>query len=332
MPLSAFFDPAIGVFAVVAILTALVGWLWLHAADSKKRHRRLAAVAGRGGRAKRRRQDPVSVRRGAASGRFPKLEQVLRRIVPKQEGLRARLAQTGHNISIAQFMVVSLLVGAVAAGILMLMLPAVPPAGAAAAGLIAGYLLPKQVVGVLARRRVKRFLQELPDAIDVVTRGLKSGLPVTEMIATVGTDFGGPIGVEFKRVADNLHFGMTLDQALWDAARRIDVPEFNFLAISIGVQRETGGNLTETLSNLSGLLRKRHQMAQKVKAMSSEARASAYIIGSLPFIMIGILMLVNPEYIGKLFHDPKGNWFLAGAVATEVVGALVMFRMVRFEI
>jgi len=333
MPLTSLLNPVFGVFLAVFLLAAAAGAVSLQLAEGKRRRARLAAVAGRARRLKQPgRKDPASVRRGEAGGRFPRLERLLRRLVPRQEGLRARLARSGYEISVTRFLMLCLLLATIVGGLLFVMTGARSPVLAGVGGIAAGWLLPNLVFGMLARRRVQRFLVDLPEAIDVLVRGLKSGLPVTEMIATVGNDFSGPIGAEFKRVADNLHFGMTLDQALWDAARRLDIAEFNFLAISIGVQRETGGNLTETLVNLSTLLRKRHQMGQKVKALSSEARTSAYIVGALPFLMVAILMFVNPDYAGRLFFDPQGHWFLAGAIATEVVGALVMFKMARFEI
>jgi tight adherence protein B len=165
-----------------------------------------------------------------------------------------------------------------------------------------------------------------------MVRGLKSGLPITEMIGTVAEDFDGPVRDEFRSISNAITIGKNLEDALWETAGRIDVPEFNFLAVSIGLQRETGGNLTETLRNLSDLLRKRQQMRLKIKALSSEARASAYIIGFLPFVMCGILYFMNPEYMGRLFSDPRGHWMLAGGLLSEFIGAAVMFKMVRFEV
>lgn len=318
------------VFLSVLIVFALVGLLMVLVGGDRERRRRLERAAGAKAPAGAAGRAQASLRRDDESS-LKGLERVLRRMVPGQHSLRARLGRTGYNISVSRYLVLSLAVALIAALGLFLALGG-PLWIVGAGGTAVGLLLPHLVVGILAARRVKRFLLELPDAIDVMVRGLKSGLPVTEMIDNVGQDFDGPVGEEFRNVADNIRFGRNLEEALWGVAERIDVPEFNFLAISIGVQRESGGNLTETLRNLSELLRKRQQMRLKVKALSSEARASAYIVGALPFIMMGLMLLLNPDYIGRLFEDPRGHWMLGGALVSEALGALVMFKMVRFEI
>ena len=181
-------------------------------------------------------------------------------------------------------------------------------------------------------RRLAKFVANFPEAIDLIVRGLKSGLPVTESMKVVGQELPDPVGVEFRRIADNLKFGKTLDEALWTAGRRLDVAEFKFFVISLSIQQETGGNLTETLDNLSDILRKRRQMRLKVKAMSSEARASAMIIGALPFIMFGIIFLLNRDYIMTLFIDPRGVMMVGFVITLMMLGFFVMYKMVRFEI
>src|SRR3546814_6834106 len=138
-------------------------------------------------------------------------------------------------------------------------------------------------VGYLVNKRQDKFLAIFPEAIDLIVRGLKSGLPVTESINAVGREMDDPIGTEFRRIGDDIRFGKTMTEALWAATDRLSVAEFKFFVISLSVQQETGGNLAETLGNLSGILRSRQQMKLKVRAMSSEGRASAMIIGSLPF-------------------------------------------------
>jgi tight adherence protein B len=141
-----------------------------------------------------------------------------------------------------------------------------------------------------------------------------------------------PIGAEFRQVCDQIRIGQQQDQALWDTAKRIGVPEMKFLCVTLAVQRETGGNLAETLENLDNILRRRRQMRLKVKALSSEARASAMIIGSLPFLMTGVLSVADAGYLSILFTDHLGNMLLAGGCASMSFGTLVMWKMVRFEI
>jgi tight adherence protein B len=133
-------------------------------------------------------------------------------------------------------------------------------------------------------------------------------------------------------MSDSIKFGWTLEDALWDAAKRLDTPEFRFFCISLAVQRETGGNLAETLENLSDILRRRRQMQLKIKAMSSEAKASAIILGSLPFVMFGLIFFVNRGYVMQLFEDPRGLMMVAGGLTILGIGCLVMMKMVRFEV
>ena len=184
----------------------------------------------------------------------------------------------------------------------------------------------------LIARRLKLFTEQFPDAIDLIVRGVKSGLPVPESIRTVGAEMRDPVAAEFRTVAERVRIGQALEDALWAAAERVDTPEFRFFVVSLSVQRETGGNLAETLENLSDLLRRRRQMQLKIKAMSSEARASALILGSLPFLMFAIMALLNPGYVFTLFSDPRGIMMVAAGLGSLVVGVAVMAKMVRFEI
>jgi tight adherence protein B len=330
-------DPTLimaAVFLGTLLLAGTVGGLVVVLGDNGQRKKRLqraaghrrSAVAGRGG------PTAASLRRDDVQGRFRQVELLLRRIMPGRDKLRARIARAGLNMTFARYLFVC---AAVAAAVGLSALPFVGqqlwPA-ALAIGLGAGWLLPRMVIGYLGGKRVKRFLQELPDAIDVMVRGLKSGLPVTETVGTVAKDFDGPVGQEFTQIDRLVRMGTNLEDALWDVAGRLDVPEFNFLAISVGLQRETGGNLTETLDNLSRLLRRRQQMRLKIKALSSEARASAYLLGALPFVMAGVLYLLNPDYMSRLFTDPFGHVLIGVGLTSELIGVGVMAKMVRFEI
>jgi tight adherence protein B len=199
-------------------------------------------------------------------------------------------------------------------------------------GIAGGLGLPHWVVGQMTRRRLKRFIQLFPEAIDLMVRGIRSGLPISETMASIGQEMADPVGTEFRHITDTIKLGQSMDEAMWDVASRLETPEFKFFVISLSVQRETGGNLAETLENLSEVLRRRLQMQLKIKAMSSEAKASAYIIGSLPFIMFAILMIMNHDYIMTLFIDPRGMIVLGIGLAMILFGAMVMAKMVRFEI
>lgn len=273
----------------------------------------------------------TQIKREDASGRFQLFDRLARRIIPRRDNLRRRLARTGKNIPLGTYFAANLAVG-IAGFTVASFLFGFPPLFAFFAAVIAGIGAPNYYVGRLAKRRSKKFTAQFPEAIDLIVRSLKSGLPVSESIRMVGEELQEPVGTEFKAVTDAQGLGQSLDAAMWDAATRIDTPEFKFFVISLSVQRETGGNLAETLQNLSDILRKRRHMRMKIKALASEAKASAMIIGSLPFIMFGILMLMSPDYVLQLFTDPRGHIMIGIGLGSMTIGVAVMARMVKFKI
>lgn len=273
----------------------------------------------------------VATSRIALNASATGIEAVLRRIIPQPGELKKRLEQTGREIEFSKY------VGS--CGALAVIGFCVASFGlnysiemAAPFGIILGVGLPHWFTGFLIKRRAVKFTTLFPDAIDLMTRGLKSGLPVTESISAAAREIPDPVGIEFRKIIDAIKLGQTLDEALWAATARISTPEFKFFVISLSIQQETGGNLAETLQNLSEILRKREQMKLKVKAMSSEARASALIIGSLPFIMGTVLSMVNYEYVNVLWTDPRGMTMLAVGFGLIGTGSFVIAKMVRFEI
>src|SRR6478609_10453781 len=165
-----------------------------------------------------------------------------------------------------------------------------------------------------------------------MVRGLRSGLPITETLGIVASELQGPVGVEFRLVNDKMKIGRTMEVALQETADRIGTPEFQFFVITLAIQRETGGNLAETLSNLADVLRKRAQMKLKIRAMSSESKASAYIVGALPFIVFGLIWWINPNYIGKFFVDERLILTGLGGMCWMGIGVFIMAKMVSFEI
>ncbi len=262
---------------------------------------------------------------------IPGLDKLLKRIVPPPAQLRRKLARTGRRISLGEYFLTNLLVAAVVASLAHYFASA-PVVLSLIIGITAGIGIPYFVVGRMAANRIVNFLKLFPDAIDLIVRGLKSGLPATESITLVGEEIPDPVGVEFRHITDVMKLGQPLEVALNEAAQRIPANDFHFFVISLSVQKETGGNLTETLDNLSNLLRRRQQMKLKIHAMSSEARASAYIIGSLPFAIGGVIYLMNPEYVSQLFLDPRGRVMVGIGLAWLSIGAAVMAKMVKFEI
>jgi tight adherence protein B len=191
---------------------------------------------------------------------------------------------------------------------------------------------PHFVIGKLIKRRVNKFTSNFPDAIELMVRGLRSGLPITETLGIVASEIPGPVGVEFRMVADKMKIGRTMEVALQETADRLGTAEFQFFVITLAIQRETGGNLAETLSNLADVLRKRAQMKLKIRAMSSESKASAYIVGSLPFIVFGLVYMINPHYMGGFFTDQRLIVAGIGGMVWMGIGAAIMAKMVNFEI
>jgi tight adherence protein B len=181
-------------------------------------------------------------------------------------------------------------------------------------------------------KRQMRFIIHFPDAIDLMVRGVKAGVPITEAIKAASEEIPDPVGIELKRITDGIRVGRKMNELLEETCKRLDLPEFNFFAIALSIQAETGGNLAETLNNLAEVLRGRRQLKRKIKALSSEAKASAYIIGSLPFIMCLLIYLVNEAYIVGLFTDPRGQFMIGGSLLMIGMGALVMRKMINFDI
>ena len=250
--------------------------------------------------------------------------------ISRADKLRLRLAQTGKKWTMQQYLSVS---AAMTFTILALLwLKGAPLYLALASGLLVGAGLPHMAIGYLIGKRIKDFTAAFPDAIELLVRGLKSGLPVGETLNVVAKEIPGPVGVEFKIVTEKIKIGKTMEDALQDTADRLGTPEFQFFVITLAIQRETGGNLAETLANLAEVLRKRAQMKMKIRAMSSESKASAYIVGSLPFFVFGMVWSVNPEYLAGFFYEPR--LIIAGIIGAVwmAIGVFIMAKMVSFEI
>ena len=246
------------------------------------------------------------------------------------EALAIRLDRTGKGWTLAQYAYASLGLAVVVS--LLMCLRRGSLGLSLAIGIFVGAGLPHFIVGRAIKKRTNNFNTKFPDGIELLVRGLRSGLPVTETLAVVAQEVPGPVGEEFKGVVERIKIGRTMEDALQEAADRLDIPEFNFFCITLAIQRETGGNLAETLSNLADVLRKRAQMKLKIKAMSSESKASAYIVGALPFIVFAMIWWINPSYIGGFFTDDRLIVTGLGGMVWMSIGAFIMAKMVSFEI
>jgi tight adherence protein B len=262
--------------------------------------------------------------------RASKIEGFASTLIPKPALLRQRLEQTGKDISLGKYAMIC--VGVMALVTIGLSAKGAPFILSLMLGLFFGIGGPHFVIGRLIKRRINKFNTNFPDAIELMVRGLRSGLPITETLGIVAGEITGPVGVEFRIVSDKMKIGRTMEAALQETADRLGTPEFQFFVITLAIQRETGGNLAETLSNLADVLRKRAQMKLKIRAMSSESKASAYIVGSLPFVVFGLVYMINPSYMGKFFTDERLMVAGVGGMIWMGIGGAIMAKMVNFEI
>jgi tight adherence protein B len=262
--------------------------------------------------------------------RANKIEGIASTLVPKPALLRKRLEMTGKEISLGKYAMVCL--GLTVAVTIALMMKGAPFLLSMLLGIFMGIGGPHFVIGKMINRRINKFNSNFPDAIELMVRGLRSGLPITETLGIVASEIAGPVGVEFRMVSDKMKIGRTMEAALQDTADRMGTAEFQFFVITLAIQRETGGNLAETLSNLADVLRKRAQMKLKIRAMSSESKASAYIIGSLPFVVFGLVWMINPGYMGGFFTDERLMVAGIGGLVWMGIGGAIMAKMINFEI
>jgi len=262
--------------------------------------------------------------------RQSRAEGIASSLIPNPALLRKRLEQTGKQITLAKYGMLSIGLGLVVATLLMI--KGAPFLLAFLVGAFVGLGLPYFIVGKMIKRRIAKFTSNFPDSIELMVRGLRSGLPITETLVIVANEMQGPVGIEFRGVSDKMKIGRTMEAALQETADRLGTPEFQFFVITLAIQRETGGNLAETLSNLADVLRKRAQMKLKIKAMSSESKASAYIVGCLPFAVFALVYMANPLYVGQFFIDERLMIAGAGGLIWMSIGAFIMAKMVNFEI
>jgi tight adherence protein B len=244
--------------------------------------------------------------------------------------IAAKLRHAGLTLSVRTFWIISGVVGLVF-GFVPLVLGQ-PIYIALGVGVIAGLGLPRWVVGFLAGRRMKKFTGEFANAVDIIVRGVKSGLPVHDCLKIIGKECSEPLGPEFQRLVENIGMGLNLDQALEKMYERMPTSELRFFTIVMNIQQKAGGNLAEALGNLSTVLRSRKLMREKIKAMSSEATASAGIIGSLPPGVMLIVGLTTPSYMARMFTDDRGHLMLLGSAIWMGMGIFVMKKMINFKI
>jgi tight adherence protein B len=310
--------------------TAIGGLAWVFIypllSGEKKAELRRASVA-KPEPAARQADKSQRSRREQVEGTLKELE--ARSSDQKKVPLSSRLTQAGLDWSPQKFIIISAVFAA--AFFAMAMLAGGGLFGATGLAFAGGLGLPRWALNFLKKRREKKFLKALPDAVDVIVRGIKAGLPLFESIKVVATDAPEPLKSEFLAIIETQAIGMPLGEACVRLFERMPVPEANFFGIVISIQQKSGGNLSEALGNLSKVLRDRKRMAEKIQAMSMEAKASAGIIGSLPPIVMLLVYLTTPDYISLLWTHPTGQLMLVGCVIWMSMGIFVMKRMINFD-
>ena len=322
---------SLAIFFLGALGAGGLVWVFVYPILSGERHveRRQASVV---------RSEPATRAQAAARAgvktRREQLETTLkefeeRRKKTKNPPLSVRISQAGLSLSPRQFMMISAALGVVALGAGLGadlgVFAAVGMSFAAALG------LPRWLLVFLKKRREKRFLELFPDAVDVIVRGIKAGLPVGDCLKIIATETQEPVRSEFQSIAETQAIGMPIGEACQKLYESIPLPEANFFGIVVTIQQRAGGNLSEALGNLSKVLRDRKRMAAKIQAMSMEAKASAGIIGSLPPAVMILVYLSSPDYIELLWTSQTGRLMLAGCALWMFVGVMVMKKMINFD-
>jgi tight adherence protein B len=320
------------VLALAFLATAAVGgiaWVFLYPllSGERKAENRRASIARADAPAAKQTDKSQRSRREQVETSLKDLE--ARRQQEKSVPLNVRLSQAGLDWTTQKFWIVSAIVGgALFAGAMFVGGGLLGAAGLAFAG---GFGLPRWALGFLKKRREAKFLAALPDAVDVIVRGIKAGLPLFESIKVVAADAPEPLRGEFLQIIETQAIGMPLGEACSRLYDRMPLPEANFFGIVISIQQKSGGNLSEALGNLSKVLRDRKKMKEKIQAMSMEAKASAGIIGSLPPIVMFLVYLSTPHYISLLWTHPTGQLMLVGCVVWMSIGIMVMKKMINFD-
>lgn len=290
---------------------------------------RVDRIRQRGSQKVKRASEDVSVRRKRVELRG--LAYWLTKPLPDFKTIATNLERAGKNMSAKQY-VLRRIFWTVGIALVLHVILGKSWLTSMAAGVLFGVWLPYKYLRMQIARQAREFLKLFPDAIDLIVRGLRSGLPVSESLVVVSQELSDPVGSTFSDISNTMKLGVPMEKALQEMAKKLDITEFNFFTTSIILQRETGGNLAEILNNLSEVLRSRFIMRMKIKAMSSEARASAIIIGALPFVVFVLISVVSPGYMNVLYEDPRGHVCAGIAIGMLGFGLWVMRRMTQFEI
>jgi len=323
----------IGAMLGAAIAAAALAFTFAYpyiSGDAAARQRMKGVTESRGARKARIVQvEETNHRKQAVADTLKELEE--RQSKNKKQSLRVKLLRAGLDISTNMFWLASLAAGILTAIGAYFAMPQMPPIAFAAFGFIGAFGLPRWVINYMTKRRQNKFVMAFADAIDVIVRGVKSGLPLNECLGIIARESSEPLRSEFQEVVDQQRVGVPLAEAMDRLMLRMPTPEVRFFGIVIGIQQQAGGNLSEALGNLSGVLRARKMMAAKVQALSAEAKASALVLGSLPPGVMMMVYLTTPDYISILWTNKIGQFMVFCAALWMSCGIFVMKKMIAFK-
>jgi tight adherence protein B len=312
----------LGLVALGAVMFVLAPYL----TGSIKAEKRRAALQAQTKRGTERVVDGGARRKQVAES----LKELEKKGKRKRVTLENRLGRAGLLITPKTFYLISAATG-LGLGVVVFLTSENPLFGAAAAG-IGGFGLPNWVLRFRGKRRINRFIHEFPAAIDIIVRGIRAGLPLGDCLRVIANEAAEPVKTEFRHIVESQSIGLSLSESVERIVERVPIPEANFFAIVISIQQKAGGNLSEALSNLSRVLRERKKMRSKVKAVASEANASAMIIGCMPFVVGTLIYLTSPHYIELLWTTSTGRMMMAVGAVWMSIGVAVMKKMIAFEI
>jgi tight adherence protein B len=320
----------LALFFLATVAAGGVAWVFLYPMLSGERQvekrRESVSKPERAVRAGPARNTP-KVRREAVEDTLKELEQ--RQKKAKSPPISVRIAQAGLSWSKRQFVIGSVICGV--AALVTVFAFGIGPLPALGAGFAAGFGFPRWVLAFLKKRRENRFLNTFPDAVDVIVRGIKAGLPLLDCLKMIANEAPEPVRGEFRAIIETQTIGIPLGEACAKLFDRMPLPEANFFGIVISIQQKAGGNLSEALGNLSRVLRDRKRMKAKIKAMSTEAKASAIIIAALPVAVMILVYVTSPNYIELLWTEALGRMMLAASVVWMGMGVMVMKKMINFD-
>ena len=318
----------LALFLLATVAVGGVAWVFIYPILSGERQaeKRVASFA---------RAEPVVRTRGAQRSRRDVVEQTLKEFEERHKKsksvpLSVRISQAGLKWTKRQFLLISAGVGVVMFLLGLLMLPGGLPA-AAAFGFAGAFGLPRWLLSFLKKRREVKFLETFPDAVDIIVRGVKAGLPLLDCLKMIASESQEPVKSEFRAILETQAIGMPLGEACGKLYEDMPLPEANFFGIVVAIQQKSGGNLSEALGNLSRVLRDRKKMKAKIRAMSQEAKSSAAIIGALPIAVMTLVYITSPQYISLLWTEPLGRVMLAASAVWMFAGVMVMKKMINFD-